>query len=183
MNKQFPVRGVRELDRFLAAFPKKLETGAYRAALTAAAAVIRDEAKMRAPRESGVLARGIKTGSPRKNEDGTFSVSVRLTGEDAYIGVFMEYGVAPHLIARKGGRRGRAGLSAAASQGEKVGGVLKIGDRYVTGMISHPGHVARPFLRPALDIRADDAVKAFADRIRSFIEQKTGFAAPVDEAA
>jgi len=38
-------------------------------------------------------------------------------------------------------------------------------------------------MRPALDTKADDAVKAFADRIRSYLEGKTGFAAPLDEAA
>ena len=191
MNKQFPVRGVRELDRFLAAFPKKLETGAYRAALTAAAAVIRDEARMRAPKESGELARGIKSGSPRKNEDGTFSVSVRLTGKEAFVGVFMEYGVAPHFItagdsglsSRLLTRKGKRGIDIAARKGKEGPEVLSIGGRYVSGAVHHPGHVARPFMRPALDLKADEAVHAFAGRIRAFIEQKSGYAAPTDEAA
>lgn len=183
MSKDFPVRGLADLDRFLAEFPKKMQKAAYRQALTAAAAPIRDEARARVPKKSGALARSIKTGSARQNEDGSFSVSVRLTGRDAYIGQFIEYGVAPHLIARRGGRQGRAGLAAAKSQGVKVGGVLAIGDEFVSGIISHPGFVAHPFMRPALDLKANEAVAAFAARIRAYIEDKTGFAAPIDEAA
>jgi HK97 gp10 family phage protein len=183
MNKDFPVRGLADLDRYLAEFPKQMQKAALRQALTAAAKPIRDEARLRAPSKTGKLARAIKTGSPRQNEDGSFSISIRLTGPDAYLGHFIEYGVSPHLIARKGARRGRAGLAAAKSQGEKVGGVVKIGDEFVSGIISHPGFAARPFMRPALDLKAEEAVQAFGDRIRSFIEDKTGFAAPVDEAA
>lgn len=184
MSKDFPVRGLAELDRFLAAFPKKMQTAAYRQALTAAAAPIRDEAKLRAPRKSGRLAAGIKTGSPRKNQDGSFQVSVRLTGPDAFVGHFIEYGVSPHLIAKAvGGGRGRVALRKAVGDGQKIGGVLKIGDDYVSGVISHPGFAAHPFMRPALDLKADEAIQAFADRIRAYIEGKTGFAAPLDEAA
>lgn len=183
MSKQFPVRGAADLDKFLAEFPAKMRKAAYRQALTAAAAPVRDEAKLRAPKESGVLARGIRTGSARQNDDGSFSISVRLTGRDAYIGYFIEYGVDAHLIARKGGRIGRAGLAAAKGQGVKVGGVLKIGDEFVSGIISHPGFTARPFMRPALDQKAEAAVAAFGGKIRAYIEGKTGFAAPADEAA
>lgn len=204
MNRKFPVSGLRELDAYLSALPKKMETAAIRQGLTAAAAVIRDEAKLRAPKGSGKLAASIKSGNPRKNNDGTFSISVRTTsaknrgGNDhAFLGLFFEYGVRPHLIARKvpGQKRGRVGLKAAVGQGEKIGGVMKIsgagGDRFVSGLIEHPGFRAQPFMLPALDVRADDAVKAFAGKIREFLEgvkTKTGYdavagAASLSEAA
>jgi HK97 gp10 family phage protein len=190
VNRNFPVSGLREIDAYLSALPKRMETAAVRQGLTAAAAVIRDEARLRAPKGSGRLAASIKSGSARKNQDGTFSISVRTASEKqggndhAFLGLFFEYGVRPHLIARKvpGQKRGRVGLRAAVGQGEKIGGVLRIsgegGDRFVSGLIEHPGFRAQPFMLPALDVRADDAVKAFAGKIREYLEgvkTKTGY--------
>lgn len=188
MSRDIPVKGLKELDAYLSALPMQMQKAAIRQALTAAAKPVRDEARRLAPKESGKMARSIKTGSPRQNQDGTFSISVRLDpkGNDhAFLGLFFEYGVKPHLIARKVAKRGPAGLKAAVNNGEKVGGVMKIGDRFVSGVISHPGMVAKPFMRPALDFTADEAIKAFATKIRDFLENKTGFIAPVafDEAA
>lgn len=181
MSRDFPVTGLADLDRYLSMLPGNLQKGAYRAGLTAAAKPVRDEARLRAHKKSGKMARAIKTGSPRQNQDGSFSVMISLKGEHAFIGFFEEYGVAPHLIAPKAKGLGPAGLKAAASSGAKVGGVMKIGDEFVSGIIHHPGHAAHPFLRPALDVKAEEAVLAFAARIRDYIEGKTGFAAPVDD--
>lgn len=184
------VKGLKELDAFLSALPKKLETGAYRAGLTAAARVIANEAKLRAPKKTGKLAQAIGLSSSRKNQDGTFSISVRVRGPEekggnthAFLGILHEYGVAPHLIASTGKGEGRVSLRT----GEATTGVLKIGDDFVSGVISHPGHAAHPFMRPALDAKWRDAVEAFRVRIVSYIEGKTGFnagaAVGLDEAA
>lgn len=189
MSRDFPVKGLAELDRFLAVLPGNMEKQAYRSGLTAAAAPIRDEARLRAPKESGKMAKAIKTGSPRQNEDGTFSVFIRLDGEHSFLGLFHEYGVSPHFIAagdsglspRLLTRRGKGGIDVVARrQGDDAPEVLKIGNAFVTGGVQHPGHAAHPFMRPALDAKADAAVKAFGDRIRAYLEGKTGFAAPID---
>ncbi|TCM40101.1 HK97-gp10 family putative phage morphogenesis protein [Novosphingobium sp. ST904] len=184
MNKKYPVSGTKELDAFLSALPKNLQKGAYRAGLTAAARPVRDEARIQATKSSGKMARAIKSGSPRQNQDGTFSIQVRLDPKSphAYLGVFAEYGVSAHLIARTGAGQGRVTVRRAAEgKGKVSAGVMKIGDEFRSGIIHHPGHAAHPFMRPALDAMADNAIKAFADRIRSYIEGKTGFAAPVPE--
>lgn len=185
MSKQFPVSGLRELDRFLSALPKNMQKGAYRAGLTAAAAVVRDEARQRAPKDSGKMAASIKSGSARQNEDGSFSITVGPRDkEHAFLGMFHEFGVQPHYIASTGKGQGRVAVrKAAAGNGTVDTKVMKIGDDFVSGIVLHPGHIARPFMRPALDIKADEAVQAFAARIRAYLEDKTGFAAPVDEAA
>jgi len=185
MSREFPVTGLKELDAYLSHLPMNLQKGAYRAGLTAAAAVIRDEARLRVPRQSGKLAKSIRSGSARQNADGTLSITVGPRGGGhSFLGLFYEYGVKPHLIARTGKGEGRVAVrKAAAGEGKIDGKVMKIGDDFVSGIISHPGHAARPFLRPALDIKADDAVQAFANRIRDYIEGKTGFSAPLDEAA
>lgn len=185
------VKGLKELDAFLSALPKKLETGAYRAGLTAAAAVVRDEAKLRAPKRTGKMARAIRSSSPRKNQDGTFSIKVYVDGrrEHGFLGIFHEYGVSPHFI-----KAGDAGMSAkllsrASRRGDVTGEVatkkLKIGDNYISGSVIHPGHAAQPFMRPALDAKWQQAVEAFRVRIIRYIEGKTGFnaGAVLDEAA
>jgi HK97 gp10 family phage protein len=184
VSKVVPVKGLKELDAYLSALPKNMQKGAYRAALVAAAKPVRDEARLRARRASGKMARAIRTGSARQNQDGTFSIRVSLDkGEHGFLGLFHEYGVKPHYIARTGTGEGRVAVrKAAEGTGTVEGRVMKIGDDFVSGVISHPGVMAQPFLRPALDIAADDAVKAFAARIRAYIEGKTGFA-PTQEAA
>lgn len=187
------VKGLKELDAFLAALPKKLETGAYRAGLTAAARVIADEAKVRVPRKTGKLAKAIGSSSPRKNQDGTFSISVRVRGPNekggnshAFLGLFHEYGVRPHLIASTGKGEGRVAVKKAKDgTGTIDAKVLKIGDRYVSGVVSHPGHAARPFMRPALDAKWLEAVEAFRVRIVGYLENKTNLSVGelFDEAA
>ena len=185
MSRDFPVNGLKDLDAYLSALPVNMQKAAYRAGLVAAARVVRDEARLRAPKQTGKMAKAIRTGSARQTDKG-FSISVRLTGNNhAFLGLFHEYGVAPHLIASTGKGQGRVAIRKALDAGDKIGGVMKIGDRYVSGVLHHPGHAAHPFMRPALDAKADEAVKAFADRIRAWLENKTGFAAPAefDEAA
>jgi len=198
MNRNFPVRGVADLDRFLSAFPKKLETAAYRQALTAAAAPIRDAAKSRAP---GRIKGLIKSGSPRKNQDGSFSIRVYVDerkGSIGFVGYFIEYGVRPHLIIapgaaldalegslkplKSGRRRSRATLMRHLNRKERDGSLV-IDGKFVGPVIRHPGFGPKPFLRPALDMMAEEAVRMFGDKIRAFIEGKTGFAVPLDEVA
>ena len=174
------MKGIKETMAFLQAFPARIQKGAVRSALTAAAKPVRDQARANAPKESGQMAKAIKTGSPRIERDGTVSIKVRLAGKHSYLGRFIEYGVAPHFI-----RAGDSGLSPrkltqkAGREGSTAAdGALKIGQNFVTGAVLHPGFAPKPFLRPALDIRADDAVQAFADRLRSYLKDKTGFTAP-----
>jgi len=192
MSKRFPVRGLADLDKFLSALPGNLQKNAIRAGLTAAARVVREEARSRAPKETGLLAASIKSGSPRQNADGTFSIRVALYGpkdggnHHAFLGIFHEYGVAPHLIARTKGGAGRVALRKARPSGDNreiLAGPLKIGDTFVSGIVVHPGRAAHPFMRPSLDAKAEEATQAFASRIRAYIEGKTGFAVPADEAA
>lgn len=194
MSREFPVTGLAEIDKFLSYLPQNLQKNAVRAALVAAAKPIRDEVRARAPLKTGTYSKGIKTGSARQNQDGTFSVTVRATGRHAFLGVMLEWGVAPHFI--QGGdsgisprllsRRGREmGLDVAARKGAGANRpeVLDIGGVFVSGAVHHPGFAARPHWRPGLDAQAENAVAAFARRIGDYIEGKTGLAVPLDEAA
>jgi len=184
MSRDFPVKGLVDLDKFLSALPANMQKAAYRQGLTAAAAVIRDEARVLASGFSGKVAKAIKSGNPRQNQDGSFSIRVYVDEKmpDGYLGLFAEYGVRPHTITLQRDSTGKAGKNAAAraAAGGKLPKAFRIGDRYVSGPISHPGHSAHPFLIPTLDLKSEEAVAALGTKIAAYLENKTGFAAPVD---
>lgn len=176
-----PLRGLKELDAFLSAFPEQLQKQAYRSALTAAAKPIRDEARLNARRQSGKMAAAIATGSARQNQDGTFQVSVRLNPkkEHGFLGVFHEYGVAPHFISAGDAKMSARTFNKAAKRGSVTGEVegqaLKIDGKFVVGTVFHPGHSAHPFMRPALEAKRDEAVVAFAAKVRAWLEKRVDF--------
>lgn len=187
MSKQFPATGLKAVNAYLSALPKNIQKNAVRSGLRQGAIQIAREAEQRAP---GRIANSIKVGSARANEDGTISIRVYVDerkGSIGFVGYFLEYGVAPHLIARTGRGGGRVAIRKAnEGKGKIKSGVMKIGDRYVSGIISHPGHAAHPFMRPALDAKAKQAIEAFADQIQNYIYGKTGLITPyvdVGEAA
>lgn len=175
------VKGLKDVMAFLEVFPKRIQNGAVRSALTAAAKPVRDQARLNAPRRTGQMAKSIKSGSPRINQDGTVSIKVRLAGKNSFLGWFHEYGVRPHYITAGDSGKSPRMLTKAARNGgasDPATGALKIGDQYITGAVLHPGFAPRPFLRPALDMKAQEAVQAFGDRLRSYLKDKTGFTAP-----
>lgn len=185
---EFAVKGLKETLDMLAQLGPRIERQAIRSGLTAAAGVVRDEARLRVPRVTGLTAGSIRSGSPRKNQDGTFSITVSARGNrHAFVAYFIEYGVRPHLITARGakgvelgGKTVSARTANKAMRGEGIASdvadrSLKIGDRFVGPVVSHPGFAARPFLRPALENRAQEAIEAFRVKIVAVVEKKTGF--------
>ena len=177
------LKGGKELMAFLDALPERLRKNAVRASLTAAAAVIRDQARANAPRETGKMAKAIKSGRPNVNQDGTVSVKVRMRGEHSFLGTFIEYGTSPHFISAGDSGKSPRLLTRSAKNGgmNTDGGALKIGNNYVTGAVWHPGIPAKPFLRPALDQKANEAINAFGAKMRTYLKDRTGFTAPYVE--
>jgi HK97 gp10 family phage protein len=142
VSSQFRIKGGAELLDLLDRIPKRLASNVVRGGIRAAAAVVRDDARDRVRgKGTGRLAKAIKVSSPRK--DGTIvSVKVQVKGTDAYVGYFLEHGVAPHEIETK----------------RKM--ALTIGPDLLRGRVHHPGFPAMPFMRPALDTKAVEAVNA-----------------------
>ena len=177
----FKVNGQKELAAFFNAMPEKLRTGAARSGVTAAAAVFRKEARQQVQKKSGKLAKSIKSGRSRINRDGTVSIRVRLKGEHAFLGQFLEFGVAPHFIAADESSASVKVVNRARKRGEdetEFGGALLIGDNFISGGVHHPGFAPHPFMRPAFDAKQREALQAFGDKIRSYLKNKTGLTGP-----
>lgn len=188
MSKASPVTGGKEIAATLTALGKRIESQLVRSGLTAAANPPLEEARRGAMGWSHQVAAAIKKGSSRRNQDGTYSISIYVdpSKPGAFTAWWGEYGVRPHLIASTGKGEGRVAVrKAAAGTGTVKTGVMKIGDRYVSGIIHHPGHAGYSYMRNAIDVRAEDAIQAFATKIRDGVEKRTGFRidAGMDEAA
>lgn len=172
-----PIKGLEETIAVLSALPEKMQKSAVRKGLTAGAAVVRDEARFRAPRRSGKFAKSIKSGSSRRNQDGSYSIAVRVND---FRGVFFEYGVRPHYITGGDGELSPRLLTRSSRDGgasDAKSGALVIDGKFVSGAILHPGFAAKPFLRPALDIKSEEVVRAIAFEIEEFVFNFTGFQA------
>ena len=140
------VKGLDELQKALTQLPIKLETNIMRGAMRAGAVVVQKQAKINAPLKSGILAAGIKVSTRSRN--GQVSATVKTTGKHAYIAPWIEFGVAAHKILP---RRAKA---------------LFFLGRFVK-VIMHPGFGPKPFMRPAVEARAQDALMAAGLYIRA----------------
>jgi HK97 gp10 family phage protein len=120
-----------------------------RGALRAGAKVIEAEAKANVPVKSGVLRDSIRVSARLKGR--TVTASIKAGGKtksgDAFYAKFVEFGTAAHAI------KGRNG------------GWLSFGGLFAKS-IQHPGMQAKPFMRPALDAKASDAVVAVGNYIK-----------------
>lgn len=152
---------------------KRILRGAARAGAT----VIADEAKERVP--SDAVREGVVVGRT-KEQDG--QIKVRITVKEGWprsLGTWLEYGTASHFIsvdpALSGGRTAQRinKLDAdAAKNGEAgPGATLVINGKPVGKTVLHPGARAQPWLRPARDVKARDAVSAAQEYINARVRR------------
>ena len=146
---QIKLKGGKELHATLSKFEKKLQDKILRRALRRGANVARDRARALAPKESGKLAKSIKTDT--KVSYGRPTARVRLKGKHAYLGLWMEYGVADHVIQSKDGP------------------VLTFGDVTVRA-VDHPGLAPRPFMRPAFDTTTHEIINEVGRSIAEYVQ-------------
>jgi hypothetical protein len=152
------VRGRSDVKRFMAAAPPALEK-VLRGAGKAAATVIADEAKVRAPSDD------VRNDIVTKSTSEPGQIVVRVTVKPGWgrsVGIWAEYGTAPHFITvdesqRRGRGIGRVNTQLREAQGDAS---LVIGGQFVGKTVFHPGARAIPFMRPALDTKEAEAVAA-----------------------
>lgn len=185
------VKGLRELQAFLDQLTPKLEQNVMRGALRQAAKVVAAEAKLLCPsgptpkrnREKygsypGALRDSIKISTRVVN--GRVMSLVKAGNEKAWYARFVEYGTRKHWIyaeirPQRITRRGTLKTMAINTMNKKAKrGELVIGGKFVGEQVIHPGARPRPFLRPALDARAQDAVLAAAEYIKLRLSSKHG---------
>lgn len=159
MDEILSISGGKELAEFLNSLPVKIERNIMRAALRAGARVIANEAKNNVPVKMGGLKRSIRTDSTRTKGgvEATAKAGGRSGGKSkdksAFYAQFVEYGTAAHLI-KAGERKKRLVFTA------------RDGNRVSTMQVNHPGATAKPFMRPALDSKKDEAMRAVTDKIK-----------------
>lgn len=174
------IAGGAELDRLLQTMPVKLEKNIMRAALAAGARVIRDEAKRLAPvgQPSNVAAKdyGGYPGALRDSvrvttrftKDGEATASVKAGGRtkkgaDVFYAHIVEFGARRHIIRPRPGKK-----------------KLEIGGQFIGGQVDHPGVRPQPFMRPAADSKANEAVAAVTAYIyKRFAKEGIDVPAPI----
>lgn len=147
------VKGKADVSRYFAQIPAALETKILRGAARAAAKVVADEAKMRSI--SSEVTDAIKI-STRQEESGRVIAKVQTKGAGAYLAPWLEYGTDPHFISVAESER--RGMSIGRINRGVKDGSLVIGGEYVGATVFHPGARPHPFLRPALDLKAAEAI-------------------------
>jgi len=182
------VKGLSDLNKFLQQLPAKMEQNVLRGALRAGANVIKDEAKRLAPVSApnsrnkkrygfraGTLRDSIRVSARVKNGRVTASVYAggqTKSGAEVYYASWVEFGTAAHAIVAKGAK-GKNIARRLNRQAKKLA-ALNIGGRFVGASVMHPGARPRPFMRPALDGKAQAAVLAAAEYIKKRLALKHG---------
>lgn len=143
------IKGGKELQAMLDSLPAKLEANVMRSALRQGAKVIEAEAK-RNLESNGSVDSGELFGSVRvstRSRRGVVTATVRAGNRKAWWWRWVEFGTSAHNIAGK------------------KGGFLSFGGLFRKS-VTHPGAKAKPFMRPALDSKANDAIQAVGEQIR-----------------
>lgn len=155
-NETFKLKGGAELQRMLNSLPAKIEKNIMRSALRAGARVIANEAKANVAVEDGALRRSIRVSARAKK--GRVTASVKAGSKEAFYYRFVEFGTAAHTIKPKNKQ------------------ALYFDGQFAKN-VRHPGAKAKPFMRPALDNKADEAIQAVGEQIRKRLN-KAGIETP-----
>lgn len=156
MNTAMKIDGLAQLQLALRELPKTAEGSALADAVRAGANVIRDEAKSRAPRHAGpyegkkgkrpgTLKRGIVVRITRRISQGYVTATITVS-KKAWYGRLVEFGhrIVGRLPKAKGAERAKARRA-----------------QHALGRNVPP----KPFLRPAMDVKAEEAVTTLRDSL------------------
>ncbi len=148
------IGGFDRLERALIQLPIRNSKNVLRRSIRAGIKVVLDQAKLNVPVESGLLRKSLgirfKRGrpgqvfvqmGPRKNRD---------KKKDPWYAHLVEFGTRPHSLRKRDKLANfRTGRRSRQTQGSKM----------------HPGARSKPFLRPAFDTKAQDAIDKFRDEV------------------
>lgn len=180
------VKGLSDLNKLLQQLPVNVEKNVLRGALRDAAKTIEAEVKARVPVDTGRLRdsvrvsvrvrRGRVTASvyaggqdTRKRIVNNASGRVKVKYDNAYYARFVEFGTAAHYI-----KAVTAKALILRSNKRASSGFARRWTSWVVEGVQHPGAKPRPFMRPALDAKAQEAVVSAAKYIRNRLANKNG---------
>jgi HK97 gp10 family phage protein len=153
MANGITVRGIPEVQRNLANFPRVLVLGCFQKALARASAVFEAELASRTPEADSYTTSSEEYGTLLENLTSAVTIDTQGRGGKASIGfgrkgfvaMFVEYG---HQIAI-GGKLTRKGITGPGRKGGFV-----------------PAH---PFMRPAFEAAAERAVDVFIETVKEYM--------------
>ena len=149
---EIEVKGLAGLQALLDELPARIEANVVRGGLRSAAKVVEMEAKRLCPvGKTGDLRDSIRVSLRSKH--GRISATVKAGDAKAYYAHMVEFGTARHWIKPKN----RKSLF--------VAGLLR-------EAVDHPGAKKEPFMRPAIDGKANEAIDAMAVYLRERIPKE-----------
>lgn len=166
------VKGLAQLQRFLDTLPAKMEKNIMTGALRAGARPILLDARSRIHSRSGELAAGLRVSVRARQGKITARIVASGGKRSENKPIWVEFGTRPHFISVTESDRpinpkasSRAGhvVRVAISTINKH---LRIGTRFVGPSVFHPGAKRSPFLRPAMDAKATEALIAVGEYIK-----------------
>lgn len=141
----FIIKGAAELEKLLGELPAKIEQNIMRGALRAGAKVIQQEAKRLCPvGKTDDLVNSIRVDVRARH--GHITATIKAGNAKAYYAGWVEKGTARHWIRPKG------------AKSLFVAGLFK-------EAVDHPGAEKKPFMRPALYAKSEEAIQAVANYI------------------
>jgi HK97 gp10 family phage protein len=161
---QVRVKGLSELNKFLQELPVKMEANIMRGALRAGLKPIKEAAVQNCP-----------VGEPSENNKRKYKVYAGALRDSIRVSARIdkkEGKVVARLVAGGKGKNGASVFYAHII--EMTGARAHSLSKKEGGEINHPGMQARPFLRPALDAQANNAVLAAGQYIKQRLATKNG---------
>lgn len=146
MMPNLHIKGGKELNDILQKLPVSIEKNILRSALRAGAKQIEAEAKRLVNKDELDLYESIRTSTSYNRRRGQVVAKVKAGNKKVFYAKFVEFGVASHIIEMRNGVLSFNGVAATR--------------------VHHSGYAAKPFMRPALDSKADDAIRAVSRTIK-----------------
>jgi len=184
MATETHVKGLAELQKFMDQLAPKVERNVMRGALRAGANVIAKQARLNVHGVSGELVSTIRVGSRVVGS----TVIGKVVAGGKRVGVFtrlgfyaamVEFGTKAHFISVQDSqkpinkslsdKRRKLVLASMTTINRMA---LRIANRFVGPTVFHPGAKPHPFMRPALDGQAQNAVVAAAEYMKKRLATK-----------
>lgn len=166
-TKKVEVQGLAELQKMLQAFPVNIEKNVMQGGLRAGLRVMQVEARALAPVDDGDLRKSIRIKSNRKAQKRGFARMDLIAGDKtAWYSHLIEFGTASFYTGN--GKSVRKPYKIKPKKGKKG---LTVGGKVVRSVV-HPGIRPQPFMRPVVDTKSEQALKAFADYLRARIPKE-----------